>query len=742
MKSIKATEIDKKAILDIESHIDGGDYRQALACVREAESTSGEVLSNSAYFLAAKARVLNLMGDYSSALESASSAFRLARTDSDNDLVAKIQTESAKANLALGKTEFAQREYRDVIAAYRRSGNIGGIIDTLNRLAQISFINGDFSGAEILLNEALDYARQNGLSERIAKLTGNLGQIANMMGKFDLAVKHITNSIAKNSELKAYPNLCRAYLSLSYAEMRLGNYDSARKSLNRASALIEKYNLTREYGIYHEYLAELEYFLGAYETALEEIERTLEHGYKLSKASALISQGERLKAEILIQMGREDQARFSADKALEVAEEIGEKLEAGAAKRVLAEIYAQSKDIESAREHICAAIDLIKESGARYDLARAFVSAYMIHKGNVGESRYYLQLARELYSSMNLEFNLIRSSPQDEDAGGSYEVSTPDGKIVSLVTSNRRMRAIMRAVESIKDSDIPILIGGETGTGKDQLAKYVHYSSKRRRGHFISVNCAAIPHELAESELFGHVKGAFTNAVSNKEGLIAAAHGGTLFLNEIGELSPAIQAKLLGVLENKKVTRIGDLNPRDVDFRLICATNRDLEEEVRSGSFRQDLFFRIAVMTFDLPPLAQRGNDIFDLITYFLREDGFDVSPERDFASRELRAKLRQYDWPGNIRELRNEVNLLALSYPGDTAKVIRELSEKLASEANQTKVDRNAGLSEQISAFERNRILEALAQADYVIRQAAVILKMPEATLRSKIKKHNIILA
>ncbi|NIP44526.1 MAG: AAA domain-containing protein [candidate division Zixibacteria bacterium] len=742
MKSIKATDIDKQAIFDIESCIEAGNYKEALASMRESESTHADVLSNSAQFLAIKARVLNLMGDYISALDSASNAYRLARADSDNDLVAKIQTESAKANLALGKTEFAQREYRDVIAACKRSGNISGIIDTLNRMAQISFINGDFSGAENLLSEALDYAQQNGLSERIAKLTGNLGQIANMTGKFDLAVEHITESITKNSELKAFPNLCRAYLSLAYAEMRLGNFDSARKSLQRARGLIEKHNLTREYGIYHEYLAELEYMVGAYDVALEQIEKTLEHGYKLSEASALISQGERLKAEILAQLGREHEARGSAEKALQVAEEIGEKLEAGAAKRVLAEIYAQGKEFENAREHIYSAIDLIKESRARYDLARAYISAYMIHKGNVGESRYYLQLARELYSGMNLEFNLIRSVPKEEDVGGSYEVSTPDGKIISIVTSNRRIRAIMRAVDSIKDSDIPILIEGETGTGKDQLAKYIHYSSKRRSGHFIPVNCAAIPHELAESELFGHVRGAFTNAVSNKEGLIAAADGGTLFLNEIGELSPAIQAKLLGVLENKKLTRIGDLNPRNVDFRLICATNRDLEEEVRGGSFRQDLYFRIAVMTFELPPLAQRGDDIFDLIAHFLKEYGFDVSHERDFASKEIRAGLRQYDWPGNIRELRNEVNLLALSYPGDTAKVIGELAEKLSSEANQSKVDRDAGLAEQISAFERDRILEALAQADYVIRQAAVILKMPEATLRSKIKKHNIILA
>ncbi len=742
MKPIKAAEIDEIFVSEIESQIDQGNYRSALAALREAESLEAEILSNSARFLEIKARVLNLMGDYVSALESSTRAYRMVRNESDNDLIARIQTEIAKANLALGETELAMREYRDVIAAYRRSSNISGIIDTLNRLAQISFINGDFSAASKLLKEALDYAEENGLSDKIAKITGNLGQIASMLGDFDQAVKHITHSIAKNSELKAFHNLCRAYLSLAYAEMRLGNYDSARKSLTRALGLIEKHNLTREYGIYFEYLAELEYELGAWDDALQAIEKALEHGYRLSKASALISQGERLKSEILIQKGDLAGAGVSAEKALEVANLIGENLEIGAVKRVLAEIANMRKDPQRARELIYSSIELIRNSGARFDLARAYIAAYQIHKGNVGESRYYLRLARELYAAMNLEFNLIRSAPNAKDQGSSYEVSTPEGKIIAVITSNRRMKAIMRAVESIKDSDIPILIGGETGTGKDQLAKYIHYSSRRRSGNFITVNCAAIPHELAESELFGHVKGAFTNAAENKEGLISAAHGGTLFLNEIGELSPAIQAKLLGVLENKKVMRIGDLNARDVDFHLICATNRDLEEAVRAGSFRQDLYFRIAVMTFELPPLSQRGNDIFELITYFLKQQGFEISVETDFASEELRQQLRRYDWPGNIRELRNEINLLALSYAGDTHKVLSELSEKLSDEANQTKVDRNASLTDQINAFERNRILEALAQADYVIRQAAIILKMPEATLRSKIKKHNITIA
>jgi len=468
----------------------------------------------------------------------------------------------------------------------------------------------------------------------------------------------------------------------------------------------------------------------------------LEHAYKLSEASALISQSERMRAEILIQKGDLGEAEKAAVKALEVAEKIGENLEKGAALRVLGEIAGLKHELDHGQRLILRAIDAIRGSSARYDLARAYISAYQLHRGNVGQSQYYLQLARELYAAMKLDFSLSRVLPRSEESRARYEVASPSGEIISIVSVNRRVKAIMRAVEAIKDSDIPILIGGETGTGKDQLAKYIHYSSRRRGGNFIVVNCAAIPPDLAESELFGYVRGAFTNAAETRDGLIAAANGGTLFLNEIGELRPAIQAKLLGVLENRKVLRIGDLLPRPADFRLICATNRDLEEEVRSGAFRQDLFFRIAVMTFELPPLAQRGDDVCELIMHFLKEKGFEITAQDIYGNQDIHAGLLKYDWPGNIRELRNEISLLALSYPGDTRMVLSKLCEKLSNEANQTKIDRESGLAEQLSAFERMKILEALAQSDYVIRKAAQLLKMPEATLRSKIKRHKINIA
>lgn len=742
MKTIKANVSESVLISELDELIKSGEYKDALAALRGAEADYESVLSGSLPFMRVKAQILNLMGDYTNARKIAVYAYRQARSDSDHDLVARIQTEIARAELALGHPDLAQREYRDVIAAYRRSGNIAGIIDTLNRMAQLSFIAAEFKAAEKLLIEALDYAQKSGLSDRIAKLNGNLGRIASMLGDYNQAVKYLSISITKNTELKSYPNLCRGYLSLAYAELHLGNFDSARKSLRRAFGLIEKHNLTREYGIYYEYLAELEYELGNWEEALASINTTLEYAYKLSSVSALISQGERLKADILLRMEKYPEASRAAQTAFEAASELGENLETGAALRVQAELAFINKDADKARENIYRAIDLIQSSQAKFDLARAYLAAYRIHRNNIGESQHYLQLARELFAAMKLSFNLNRNLSESEESSSNYEVASADGSIISIITSNRNMKAIMRAVDSIKESEIPILIGGETGTGKDQLAKYIHYSSRRSQGPFISVNCAAIPHELAESELFGHVKGSFTNALDDKDGLILAAEGGTLFLNEIGELSPSIQAKLLGVLENKKVLRIGDHIPREVNFRLICATNRDLEEEIRNGSFRQDLYFRIAVMTFDLPSLAQRGNDILELIAYFLRRHGFEISVADDMASDELRRKLRGYDWPGNIRELRNEINLLALSYPGDTKKVLSELAEKLSDEANQTKVDKNAGLVDQMNAFERNRILEALEDSDFVIRKAAVQLKMPEATLRSKIKKHKITIA
>jgi two-component system response regulator HydG len=227
----------------------------------------------------------------------------------------------------------------------------------------------------------------------------------------------------------------------------------------------------------------------------------------------------------------------------------------------------------------------------------------------------------------------------------------------ALVGQSAAMRALIDTLERVAPSDVPLLLGGETGTGKGLLARVVHAESRRASGPFIEVNCAALPESLLESELFGHERGAFTGAARSRRGLFSQAEGGTLFLDEIGDVPPAIQAKLLHVLEEGKVRPLGADRPREVDVRIIAATHRDLRQAVRAGSFREDLLYRLDVVSLELPPLRQRREDIPFLIDHFLRE-GRPRHPQSPLLrfSPEAMAQLIAYHFPGNVRELAHVV--------------------------------------------------------------------------------------
>ena len=288
--------------------------------------------------------------------------------------------------------------------------------------------------------------------------------------------------------------------------------------------------------------------------------------------------------------------------------------------------------------------------------------------------------------------------------------------------------------------DVPILLLGETGTGKDQLAKYIHQSSDRADKPFIQVNCAAIPVELAESELFGYEKGAFTNAVDRKVGLIEAAEGGTLFLNEIGELPLLVQAKLLAVLDNKKFFKLGASRQKEVDFRLIAATNGDLEGAVENGTFRTDLYYRLAVLRFRLPRLVTRGADAFKLFEHFLETQKLNLNRVDSTLLNTLRSRMAAYSWPGNVRELKNYVELFTLTERRDVAAICQRLLSRLNGVRRDSVTCNEAGgLSFEVEQLERSRINSALTTCGGVIRRAAVSLSLPEATLRSKMKKYEI---
>jgi transcriptional regulator with GAF, ATPase, and Fis domain len=317
----------------------------------------------------------------------------------------------------------------------------------------------------------------------------------------------------------------------------------------------------------------------------------------------------------------------------------------------------------------------------------------------------------------------------------------------NIITRNQRMLEMLAQVRQVVDSSISIMIEGETGSGKDLLARTIHYNSNRREKRFITVNCAALPESLLESELFGYKRGAFTGADHDKAGLFEEADGGTFFLDEITDMPLNIQAKILRVLEEKELIRLGETAPRKVDVRIISATNKNLRQELEARRFRQDLYYRLTALTFRLPPLRERKEDISLLVDHFLQDTDKRVLPE-------TMKHLVVYDWPGNVRELDNEIKKLVLL--AGAAREIKPsiLSSRLRASRSE---DRDGGngsavdadgdplFTEQYSLYdylathERRFIVKALKERQGVKKHAAALLSIPESTLRLKIKQYSI---
>jgi DNA-binding NtrC family response regulator len=281
----------------------------------------------------------------------------------------------------------------------------------------------------------------------------------------------------------------------------------------------------------------------------------------------------------------------------------------------------------------------------------------------------------------------------------------------------------MRAtIDKVAQSDATVLITGESGTGKELVARALHEQSPRASGPFVAVNCGAIPESLLESELFGHKKGSFTDAIRDKKGLFEEASGGTLFLDEIGEMPLAMQAKLLRFLENRKFMRVGGSTKISVDVRLVTATLRRIEDEVKAGRFRADLFYRIQGITLRVPPLRERIADIIPLMHQFVAYASARHGTKPPRLTRATVAALRAYDWPGNIRELRNTMELLCLMREGKQAR-LRDLPDGIAPLAASSKPDAASGPTKKGSELLEVRLDQPLEETiDRVLRAALAL--------------------
>ena len=314
----------------------------------------------------------------------------------------------------------------------------------------------------------------------------------------------------------------------------------------------------------------------------------------------------------------------------------------------------------------------------------------------------------------------------------------------NIIGKSKKIRDVFDTIQKVAPSGATVLIEGESGTGKELVARSIHFNSPRREKPFVAVNCSALAENLLESELFGHEKGAFTGAVATKKGRFELADGGTLFLDEIGELSPNLQVKLLRVLQEKVFERVGGVRTISVDIRILAATNKDLQQEMQDGRFREDLYYRLNVVHLVLPPLKARQEDIRLLVNHFIKK----YASERRSAApvtgvdQEVDRLFYDYNWPGNIRELENVIERVMILCPGEIMRVSdlpKGFKDNVYNTLHLEGIPADAKLYDTLATIEKALIERALKMSNNVQSHAAAMLGIGKSGLNQKIKKYNL---
>ncbi|MDO8462193.1 MAG: sigma-54 dependent transcriptional regulator [Deltaproteobacteria bacterium] len=317
-------------------------------------------------------------------------------------------------------------------------------------------------------------------------------------------------------------------------------------------------------------------------------------------------------------------------------------------------------------------------------------------------------------------------------------------RLENILGVSREIQEVLQLITKVAASDSTVLILGESGTGKELVARAIHYNSPRAEKPLIPVNCGAIPEELLESELFGHMRGSFTGAIANKPGRFESADKGTIFLDEIGDMSPKLQVKILRVLQERRFEPVGSTKSREVDVRILAATNKNLEEAVRKGQFREDLFYRLNVIPIQIPPLRERKSDIPIFVKHFTALFNKESSKSINGFSDEAMHRLMQYNWPGNVRELENLVERVVILKGTGTIQV-EDLPPHLLGEqatdffSGVNIPDKGISFKTLVSDFESELIMKALQKTGGNKNKAAALLKLNRTTLVEKIKKKQL---
>ena len=572
---------------------------------------------------------------------------------------------------------------------------------------------GLLGSAEEYLSRAreLCHTRSDAYGEACSVL--NLGIVLYRRGRFEEARACIERARSIFNDIGWNIGECRSLLARGNVEKFLRNIHEAKRNYGKAMKIARVHGYVREQALAHEFLGELDVIRGCFESALERYRESLQLALSLGPAHDIEVEVRRRIGELHVSRGEHEEALRWLNEGLELSRRIRERFEEGAILRTMGVANARSGYKAEARQYFDQALEALRSVGARFEIAMTYLlsveSLLVEHDSDEGricpqsdagadcleEAWNMLVEASHLFAEAGAAYwkkrtirLLSRFDPFRQKRIGESEICTVGDSLVRLkhneayllndgfVCVSDAMRRVLDHARFSAECSRPVLIMGETGTGKEVIAKLVHDQSERSNRPFVAVNCAAIPDHLFESEFFGHRKGCFTGAMTDRKGIFEEAHGGTLFLDEIGELTTLQQVKLLRVLQEGTIRRIGENREHPVDIRIISATNQNIEGKLESASFREDFYYRINAEQIHIPPLRERREDIIPLITYYLC--GSNGSGRHYVLIEEAALRcLQGYKWPGNIRELFNLLERLR-DLSGDGAITLGMLPEHM----------------------------------------------------------------
>ncbi|MDI6809349.1 MAG: sigma 54-interacting transcriptional regulator [Candidatus Eisenbacteria bacterium] len=668
----------------------------------------------------------------------------------DNELRTEVLLISGSVAMRDGRWAEAQELFEEALWMARKYGFGNLLADAHNDLGLIWKNKCSWARAREHLETALSLDREAGNYFKVATRATNLGVVLLKSGKWRQAEKTLEESLAANRKINRIPGIVRSLIALGNAKRFLGFSGETESLYLEALSLSQSSGLLREECLAKEFLGELLFERTDHERALDLLSQALTDAERTAPNGDMIAEIERRRAEVLVALGKDSEAEASAKRAIDCSRRLGDKYEEGSGLRVLGEIEVRRGRVDEARRLFDLSIETLRGADEKFELAKSCFSLGKLLCGTGAtrkDGRKQLLTSLALFEELGAqghsekveeELLSLKDVALQNPAERRKEKDSRRSKPIirwGMVTGGDSLREVFSFVEKAAMVPFPVLIEGETGTGKELVARAIHSHGRRSTGRLLARNCTALPGNLFESELFGHAKGAFTGANLDKTGLFEESDNGTFFLDEIGDLPLEIQVKLLRVLEDGEITRVGETRPRKVDVRIIAATSKDLDEEVRHGRFRAELFYRLSALRIKLPPVRQRKTDIPCLVDYFLEKYSRMLEMDKPLLSQNTMNLFLRYDWPGNVRELENIVKrIVTLSSPG-----VDNFHSDLLKEVGNPSAGGNGGDSLKPLRFvvrkvEIGEIGKVLAMANGNKTMTARILGIDRKTLRKRL--------